>query len=191
MAKTKRHRTAFQKATAALEEQGQKQCMLLYSATALALHRYWGKGKQTIISLFEITGEVWRTCAATNQKSMIQMCEEETGIEVQNESGKSWRDLPYLNSTLDQQKLSNAQWVYMRHRQIEWIAPQVMACIMISLHRKYHFGFDRCSRIYQQIKDIEAQYNMDPVKIHDACKAETMINVYNIITEKRKSGEAV
>ena len=181
----KRHRTAYRKATDNLEKEGQKQCMLLYSAAALALNRYWCKGKQTIISLFELTGEVWRTCADDNMHSMIQMCEEETGIEIQNNSGKSWRDLPYLNASLDDIKLSNAQWVYMRHRQKDWIAAQVMACIMVALHRKYKFGFDRCARIYAQIREIEAEYGMDPKKIHDACKTETGINVCDILERKR------
>ena len=187
----KRHKTAYQKATKALEDEGYKQCLLLYSATALALHRHWGKGKHAIISLFELTGDVWRTCAEDNSTSMIQMCENETGIEIQNDSGKSWRDLPYLNATLGNLQLSSAQWVYMRHRQKEWIAAQVMACIMVGLHRKYGFGFDRCARIYQQIRDIEAEYKFDVGNLREICKQETLVNVYDVITAQKKSEKVV
>ena len=181
----KRHRTAFQKANADLEAEGRKQCFLLYSATAIALFRHWGKRKQTILSLFEITGDVWHSCAETNLHSMIEMCYQETGIEVQNGDGKSWEDLPYLNATLDTKRMTNAQWVYMRQQQKKWIAPQVMACIMVALHRKYGFGFDRLSRIYSQIQDIEAEYDTDPDRIRKAAQDITGINIYDIITERR------
>ena len=182
----KRHRTAYQKANAELEVEGRKQCMLLYSATALALRRHWGKGKQAILSLFEITGSVWRSCAETNLHSMIEMCEQETGIEIQNGNGKSWKDLPYLNGTLNTKPMTNAQWAYMRQRQKQWIAAQVTACILIALHRKYGFGFDRCARIYAQIQEIEAEYGMDEKKIQQACKDETLVNVYDIVTQPRR-----
>lgn len=187
----KRHRTAFQKANADLEAEGRKQCFLLYSATAIALFRHWNKKKAAILSLFEITGDVWHSCAETNLHSMIEMCEQETGIEIQNESGKSWRDLPYLNATLNTQRMSNAQWVYMRQQQKKWIAPQVMACILIALHRKYGFGFDRCARIYSQIQDIEAEYDMDPEKLQEACREMTGINIYDIVTQPHREEEQV
>lgn len=45
MAKKRKHRTAYQKACDAIEVEGRRHCMILYSATALALHRYWDKGK--------------------------------------------------------------------------------------------------------------------------------------------------
>lgn len=183
----KRHKTAYRKATENLEKEGLKQCTLLYSATALALCRHWGKGKQAITSLFELSGDIWRQCADDNLHSMIELCEKETGIEIQNNSGKSWRELMYLNATLDTGKLSNAQWVYMRHRQKDWTAAQVMACIMVSLHRKYGFGFDRCARIYSQIQDIAASYEDDPKRIREACLKETGINITEVYTQKRSA----
>ena len=118
--------------------------------------------------------------------SMIEMCYRETGIEIQRGDGKSWEDLPYLNATLDTGQMSNAQWVYMRQQQVKWIAPQVMACIMVSLHRKYGFGYDRCARVYSQIDAIRGEYGNDPEKIRDACKKETGINVEDVYTRKRE-----
>lgn len=187
----RRHKTAHQKALADLESEGRKQCFLLYSATAIALFRHWNKKKAAILSLFEITGDVWHSCAETNLHSMIEMCEKETGIEIQNGDGKSWQDLPYLNATLNTQRMSNAQWVYMRQQQKKWIAPQVMACIMVALHRKYGFGFERLSRIYSQIQDIEAEYDMDPEKLQEACREMTGINIYDIVTQPHREEEKV
>lgn len=191
MAKKRRRRTAYQKACDRIEVEGRRQCLLLYSAAALALVRCWGKKKITIIRLFEITGEVWHECASTNLHSMIEMCEKETGIEVQNGSGKSWEDLPYLNSSLDTARMTNAQWAYMRQQQVKWIAPQVMACLLVALHRKYGFGFDRCAKFYGQVQDIEAQYGMDPERIREACFRETGIDVTDAFLQKREEGKKI
>lgn len=180
----KRHRTAYQKATADLEAEMHRQCAILYSATALALYRHWNKGTEAITRLLDITGEAWHTCAMDNSKSMIQMCEEETGIEIKNETGKSWRDLAYLNNSYP--AMTNAQWAYMRIRQKQWIAPQVMACIMVALHRKYGFGFERLSRLYNQIDAIRTEYSLDPDKLREACREETHIDVHEVYTRPRE-----
>ncbi len=191
MAKKKRRRTAYQKACDRIETEGRRQCFLLYSAAALALARHWGKKKVTIIRLFEITGEVWHACASTNMHSMIEMCEQETGIEVQNGSGKSWEELPYMNATLDTGKMSYAQWVYMRQQQVKWIAPQVMACLLVALHRKYGFGFDRCSKFYEQVQEIEAQYGIDPERVRAACIKETGIDVTDAFLQGKEGKKVV
>ena len=190
MAKRK-HQSTYRKATDALEQEGRKQCFIIYGASAIALWRYYGKRKQAITRVFDITSEVWQDCARTNQHSMIEMCEKETGIEVQNGEGKSWRDLPYLNASLNQSRMSEAQWIYMRHQQMKWIAPQVMACIMISLHRKYHFGFERCGRFYQQVDAIRAEYDNDPDRIREECRKLTGIDVADTTTRKREEKKVV
>lgn len=182
----RRHRTAYQQSTAALEREGRKQCFIIYGASAIALYRHWNKKKLAITRLFDITSAVWQDCAATNLHSMIEMCENETGIEVQNGEGKSWRDLPYLNATLNQYQMTNAQWVYMRQQQIKWIAPQVVSCIMIALHRKYRFGFERCGRFYQQVDEIRAEYGNDPDRIREECRKLTGIDVADSTTKKRE-----
>lgn len=187
----RRHVTAHEKALRHIEAEGRRQCFLLYGAAGLALYRYYGKKQTAISRFFELTGEVWRDCAKDNLHSMVEMCEEETGIEIQCGNGKSWHDLPYLNARLDTGRYTNAQMVYIRQQQAAWIPAQVMACILLSLHRKYGFGFDRCARVYAQIQEIEAEYGMDPQKVRDACLEETGINVFDIITKPGKEGKEV
>lgn len=115
---------------------------------------------------------------------MIEMCEQETGVEVRNESGKSWRDLPYLNGQMIQ--MSNAQAVYMRQRQAQWIPAQVMACLMIALHRKYGFGFERLSRIYQQIDSIRSEYDFNAERLRRAVYDEMQFDVTDIYLTPRR-----
>lgn len=185
--KKRKHKTAYKRACDRIETEGIKECILVYSSTALALHRNWGKGKKATLRLFDISRDIWHECAETTAKSMIQMCEQETGIEVQNGTGKSWEDLPYLNGSLHTRTLSNAQWVYMRQQQVKWISAQVTACMLVALHRRYGFGFERCARFYQQIQDIQEEHNRDPKKLHDLCEEETKIDVERIVT--RRSGD--
>ena len=176
-------RTTLVKASRRIEEEGRRQCSLMYSAAALALQRHWGKKKEAIARLFEQSRQIWNECAGDENRSMIQICEEETGIEIQNGDGKSWQDLPYLNGSINPGMMSEAQWLYMRRQQVKWVAPSVMACIIVTLHRRYGFGYDRCARIYQQIQDIEVEYAMKPKRIREACLKETGINVMDVVTE--------
>ena len=57
-----------------------------------------------------------------------------------------------------------------------------MACLLLTLHRKYGFGYERCSRIYGEIQEIEAEYRMDPKKLRKACHEEVGIDVADIVT---------
>ena len=174
--------TALQQAYRKIETEGRKHSILLYSATALALCRHWGKKQKAIRNLFQASLQVWRDCATDHDHSMIQMCETETGIEIQNGDGKSWRDVAYLNGSINPGMMSEAQWLYMRQQQVKWVRPQVMACIMVSLHRKYGFGYDRCARIYQQIQDILDEHGNNPERMRKACLQETGINVVDVVT---------
>ena len=181
----KKHHTIFRRSTTAIDDEGRKQCFIMYGASAIVLWKYHSRKQLAISRLFKVSREVWHECTLTNEKSMIQMCEQETGIEIRNESGKSWRDLPYLNGSLDPGKMTGAQWVYMRQQQVKWVAPQIMACIMIALHRKWGFGFDRCARFYSQVEEVKQEFGGDPMKIQTACLELTGINVMDTVMERR------
>lgn len=187
--KRKKHTTAYRKAYKKIAEESLRQCYLIYGAAGIALYRHWNRKKTAIYRLFDLSRQIWNECAQDNNRSMIQMCEKETGIEIQNGDGKSWKELPYLNSEIDTGMYTSAQLVYIRQQQVRWIAAQVTACILIALHRKYRFGFDRCSRFYGQIMDAQAECNMDPQKVREMCLAETGINVSRIVTEEN-NGES-
>lgn len=179
----KPHRTAMEAATKALEKAEREQCMIIYAAAALALRRHWKRGRRAILSIFNETGEIWQDCVSSPDKSMLAMCEQETGIEVQCGDGKSWHDISYLNGTLAGRQMTFAQWTYMRQQQIKWVAPQIVACMLLALHRKYGFGFDRCAKFYSQIDAVRAEYNMDPERLVEACRQELRINIYDVVTK--------
>lgn len=175
----------LQKATRRIETAGKKHSICLYAATAMALWQHWGKKQEAINRIFELSHVVWNECAKDHDHSMIQMCETEIGIEITNGDGSGWRDVMYLNGTIPE-SMTEAQILYMRQQQLKWIRPQIMACMMITLHRKYKFGFDRCSKIYQQINDIEIEYRSNPDRLRKACFEMTGIDAAETVTTDRR-----
>ena len=181
----KPHRTAMEAATRALEKAERTQCMIIYAAAALALRRYWHRGRRAILNIFNATGEIWQDCVSSPDKSMLAMCEQETGIEVQCGDGRSWHDISYFNGTFSGRPMTFAQWTYMRQQQLRWVAPQIVACFLLTLHRKYKFGYDRCARFYEQIDAVRVEYNMDPERLLEQCRAELRINIHDVVTGNR------
>lgn len=179
------YRDAFERANNRMQEETAEQCSRLYGAACIALHRHWNKKQLSLTRLFQLVHETWIACANDNTVSMIQMCEEETGIELMNEDGKHWKDLAFLNYSIDMDpaKMTNAQWVVMRNNQIRWVRPQVMACLLIALNKKYRFGFERCGKIYAQIEEIEREYGCKPYRLRDACLNETGMDIRKVIME--------
>lgn len=172
-------RDALKEAEIALEREMDLQIDLIYNALALALGRYWGWGSLRIRRLMDETHKTWEECASTNEHSMIEMLELETGMELKCETGDSWHDLAFLNAKIPKRasNMSRAQWIYMRQRQKTWVRPQLLACVFLSLHRRYGFGAIRCIRILEQIDNIEREFNFDKAALKAACIEETRVEV--------------
>lgn len=179
----------LRKAYDRINTDGVRHCITLYGATAITLWLQYGKRKQAITNLFDMSRTIWTDCAKDHDHSMIQMCEDETDIEIQNGDGVSWHDVAYLNGSLNPGMMNEAQWLYMRQQQIKWIRPQIMACLMVALHRKYGFGYERCARIYQQIEATALEYRNDPKRIRKACLELTGIDVADVVTKKGDQDE--
>ena len=84
-----KRRNAYQKAIDAFHAESKKQCTMLFAAASLALNRYWGMKQLAIIRVLRVAKDAWNECAQDDDLSMVQMCEDETGIELQNGDGKS------------------------------------------------------------------------------------------------------
>lgn len=55
----------------------------VYAGIALALHRKCGWEYEQISELFDESQNIWNECVGL-EIDMVQMCEEETGIELRN-----------------------------------------------------------------------------------------------------------
>lgn len=85
--------------------------------------------------------------------------------------------LKRVNRELNQEMRKQVDLIYMRQRQKKWIDAMLMACLFLSLHRKYGFGKDRLVRLMGQIYEIETEYNFDRKKLVAACRTEAGVNL--------------
>ena len=169
---------ALRKAELELDREMKKQVDIIYSAAAIAVARYWNDGGGPLRSrrIFDETREAWNECGETNEMSMLEMLENETGIEVKiPDTDKSWHDLAFLNAKIDMGRMNRAQWIYMRQRQKQWIGAMVMARMFLALHRKYGFGPERLLRLMSQIDDIRIEFNYDRKALIKACEEEARV----------------
>ena len=167
-----------------LQKEGERQALLIHGAAAIALYRHWGWRKNRILDMLDKVEEVWNECAEDIDHSMIEMCDTETGIEIQCGDGKTWKDLHYLNHKVDPGRMTPAKWIYMRRQQKKWMAPQIVAEILLALHRKCGFGPERCGRVYAQICEIQQEYGQDPKKVAAACLEETNVKIHDKLRKR-------
>ena len=90
-----------------MQKEMETQVDMIYSAVAIALHRWWGWGALRIRRLFGLTQTTWDECAGSNEVSMLEMVENEVGIEIRiPETDKSWNDLAFLNAKIDMGRMT-------------------------------------------------------------------------------------
>lgn len=164
----------------------QEQIRLIYAAAAIALKKSYNWEKHGIVKLMDLTYEVWKECAATNEKSMVQMLDEETGVELQNGSGKSWQDLAFLNARINMGQMTMPQWIYMRNQQRKWIPAQVTACILLALHRKCGFDAEKIAETYQKMLAIEQECLFTPEIALDQCKRLTKVDLVECLEQEER-----
>lgn len=168
-----------------LEEEIKRQEVISFAAAVLAMHRYYGWSDNQLRGMLRFCAVITASCASTTQLSLIQMLDDETGIELQNGDGRSWQELAYLNASLKPgQQMTTSQWIYMRNRQKKWVEPQLMACILLGLHRMKGYGFTSLKRIYSQIAGIEAEYGWNKDALHAACLDATGISAVEYINQQ-------
>lgn len=173
------------KADRELEEEIKRWEVISFAAAVLAMHRYYGWSDNQLRGMLRFCAVITASCASTTQLSLIQMLDEETGIELQNGDDRSWKELAYLNASLKPgQQMTTSQWIYMRNRQKKWVEPQLMACILLGLHRMKGYGFTSLKRIYSQIAGIEAEYGWNKDALHAACLDATGISAVEYVNQQ-------
>lgn len=146
-----------------LEKEVDKQLDIMYHSLALALYRFHSWNTNQIFDLVAKTSqEVWSECAADKTKSMVQMVDEELGIELMSEDkNQHWWEVKFLTSSIDDdvEKMDVNQWIAMRQSQIRWVGAQIMGTVLMSLYRKEKWGVDALGRLFNEIEDIKHQYS--------------------------------
>ena len=177
---------ALRKAEMALNREMDKQIEIMYSTAAVIL---WRKGwrKLRIMRRFAQTQLIWDECAEWGvDKSMLQMLEDETGIELTlHDYDRSYHEFAYLDGRAWNGKLLNkAQVTYMHQQQLKWMPLLILACILISLHRDEHWGAERIERFVWQVDEIRKKLGVDPKEYTKLMESETDMRRTDIWAEK-------
>ena len=162
-----------------MEPEIKKQIDIYYSAVSIALHRHWNWDSERIATMYDATQAAWNECAASNRISMVQMLEDETGIELRNETGKSWHDICYLNNDhpMNYRAMDPYTFLAMRVKQNEWQGTLVFACILLGLHRRFQFKVEWLAKLAEQTVAVREEFAFDREKLIDACRAECGITI--------------
>lgn len=178
-----RKATALEKQILRLEDELDRKCntvaMLVFPAFALSLYRDYGFKKRHVEGCLAAVRRTYDDVSG-DDVSMIQLCKEETGIDVSDESEKTWEELTYLSSNRwdewlkEHPNATQRQYqMYLlatRQRQLKWIEPTLYSSIFVAMHRREKFGFDRNTQLYANIKALTQQYKSN--ELIALCKAE-------------------
>lgn len=155
---------ATQRANARLDKELRRQADILIPCASIVLWEEFGWRKVRIIRRFQTSIEVANECTeAGTSKSILQMLEDETGIELQLEGyDKSYHDLKFLDPTgWDGRPPTTKELLYIRARQKKWLPMLLLAGLMISLHRDEGFGYERLVRFMTGIDNLRREYGDD------------------------------
>ena len=175
---------AIKKARQDLSREMDKQIDILYAASAVVWWVEYGWRTTRIMRRFQTSTEIWTECADHGiYKSMLQMLEEETGIEMQLSGyDRSYHEFSYLDGDAwDGKLLSLPQTIYMHQQQRKWLAPLILACICLSLHRDEHWGADRIARFISQVDQMRQEYSERPDRFRKLMEEVTDLPVDQIL----------
>ena len=161
-----------------------KQIEILYAASSVIWWRDYGWRSTRIMRRFDTTTKVWGECADHGiYKSMLQMLEEETGIEMQLSGyDRSYHEFSYLDGDAwDGKLLTLPQTIYMHQQQKKWLAPLILACICLSLHRDEKWGANRIAKFISQVDAMRQEYGERPDKFRQLMTEVTDLPVDQIL----------
>lgn len=173
-----------------VEKKGFEHVITIYCAASIAMWETLGWRKKRILGVLKETEEAWIECSKS-KKSMIQMLDEETGVEVQIGNGKSYKDLDYLNENRYGRMydgMTRQKAIYIQARMLEWIPAQVTACLLLGLHRKQGFGSERLAKLYGDFQDVLSRY---PMKGRMNALKRDCISLTGIRVERKSNGTLV
>lgn len=166
--------SALRKAQQELGREQLKQIDIIYPACAIVFWKEYGWRETRIMRRFATSQEVWNECGEYGaDKSIFEMLEEETGVDLQLTGAEDWHELAYFSAgKWDGKPLTVQQTIYMRQKQKKWIAPMLLACMCLSLYRDEKWGADRISRFIGHIDALRQELGENPQKY-----AEMMFDV--------------
>ena len=146
-----------------------KQLKIINITCFIALYRFgWDADK--IIERFNQATDIWNECKE-NHSSTLELLEQETGIELMLDGEKTYHDFTQLRYV--EREVTPAQYIYSLYRRKRWIAPLILGCILIALHRVDGWEYDELSAFIIETDMIRKTCGEDVEKYEEAMAEET------------------
>ena len=182
---------AIRKSETDLEKAQRRFEDVLYPACALVWWKDYGWDEWMIIGIFDAANKVWDECIKVSKdKSVFQILEEETGIEMTLDGEKSYKEVKCLNAdTWNGEERSWAEYVLMRQTQKKWVAPMILAAICIALHRDEGWGFECLNDLVGKINQFRREHGDNPKYYIHALNETCGFKWNKECWERRKDGK--
>ena len=151
----------YAKAQKRVIQEQQRQLQMINCVCFIALYRMgWDADK--IVQRFNDATDIWNECREKGI-STFELLENETEIEMALDGEKSWHEFDQFAH--NDRVVTDAEYIYSLHRRQRWIAPLILACLAVSLHRVDGWGYDELVD-FLAITDAIRESCGDDVKVY-------------------------
>lgn len=161
------------KSAADVNKERARQVNIIYPCAGLIFWTTYGWRLEKINRIFAMTNDVWHETIGQHQ-AILPKLEQETGIELTlMGTDQSYKNYPYLLYSTDDILLSFEQAYFANMRMKPWIPTMLLACILIVLHRREKFGFDRLAGFVTEMNQIRSELGEKPKTYNQKLLEET------------------
>lgn len=178
------------KSAAAVNRERSKQINIIYPSAGLIFWKSYGWRIEKINRIFEMTNAVWHE-VVDNHQAILPKLEQETGIELTlMGTDKSYKEVAFLCYSTDDILLPFERAYYANTRMIPWLPTMLLACILIVLHRREHFGYDRLSRFVTEMNQLRSELGEKPKAYNQRLLEETGFDFrFQMVNAKTKENK--
>ncbi len=147
----------------------QHQLSIINICCFIILFRHgWSADK--IIERFNDATKIWME-VKEHRLSTFELLESETGIELALDGEKSYTEFSQLK--FRERDVTPAQYIYSLHRRKRWIAPMLLAVILIAFHRVDGWEYDELAQFIQEEDELRKTYGDSLPKYRQLMLEET------------------
>lgn len=132
----------------------QKRQLRIMNCVVFSILYKMGYDADTIVQRFNEITQVWIECREKRQ-STFQILEEETGIELALEGEKSYKE--FDQNTYRTRNATIPEYIYSLHRRKRWIAPMILACVLVTLYRIDHWTDEQMEQFIMEDRQIRME----------------------------------
>lgn len=135
----------------------------------IILHRH-GWSNEKILERFADATRIWQE-VKENKLSTFELLEDETGIELALDGEKSYTEFGQLK--FQERTVTPSQYIYSLQRRKRWIAPMILAVILIAFHRVDGWEYDELAQFITEEDALRKEYGDNLSKYRKQMLEET------------------